>query len=67
MYSPKISEHLIPTLYQEARKQGKPMTTIVNDILEEYFIESNEKENGVQSDSRQGQGYRSGTIGQEKA
>ena len=65
MYSPKISEHLIPALYQEARKQGKPMTTIVNDILEEHFIESQEQENGIQCDSSQG--CRPDTLEQERA
>ena len=35
MYSPKIYDHLIPIIYREAKAKGKPMTKIVNDILEE--------------------------------
>jgi len=33
MYSPKISEVLIPVFYREAKRQGVPMTTLVNRIL----------------------------------
>lgn len=33
MYSPKISEMLIPVLYKEAKKRGVPMTTLVNRII----------------------------------
>ena len=33
MYSPKISERLIPFLYQRAKEEKKPMTRLVNDIL----------------------------------
>lgn len=35
MYSPKISEDLIPDLYRLGKAKGKPMTTIVNKILAE--------------------------------
>lgn len=38
MYSPKISEHLIPLIYREAKAKGKPMTKIVNLILEENLL-----------------------------
>ena len=34
MYSPKISEDLIPRLYQSAKAKRIPMTTLVNRILE---------------------------------
>ena len=34
MYSPKISEQLIPILYKRAKDEGKPMTRLVNEILE---------------------------------
>lgn len=33
MYSPKISEDLIPDLYKLGKARGKPMTKIVNEIL----------------------------------
>ena len=42
MYSPKIKEDLIPQLYQEAKKQNKPMTQLVNEILTEYFYDKKE-------------------------
>ena len=35
MYSPKISEDLIPPLYQLSKEKGKPMTKVVNEILRE--------------------------------
>ena len=34
MYSPKIKEELISTLYRIAKDQGVPMTRLVNDMLE---------------------------------
>lgn len=34
MYSPKIKEELISSLYQLAKDQGVPMTKLVNDMLE---------------------------------
>jgi hypothetical protein len=37
MYTPKIKEQLIYRLYKEARKLNKPMTKIVNGIIEEHF------------------------------
>lgn len=35
MYSPKISEDLIPKIYRLAKVKGTRMTTLVNIILEE--------------------------------
>jgi hypothetical protein len=35
MYSPKIAEDLIPTLYRLAKHNRKPMTRIVDEILRE--------------------------------
>lgn len=35
MYSPKIAEDLIPTLYRLAKHKRKPMTLIVDEILRE--------------------------------
>lgn len=37
MYSPKIKDDLIPFLYQIGKKEGKPMTQVVDDILREYL------------------------------
>ena len=47
MYSPKISEDLIPTLYQMSREKRKPMTKMVNEILREKIAsyQKTEKEN----------------------
>jgi hypothetical protein len=33
MYSPKIDEGLIPTLYRLAKERKVPMTRLVNEIL----------------------------------
>ena len=35
MYSPKIKEQLIPLIYNMAKREHKPMTAVVNEILEE--------------------------------
>ena len=37
MYSPKIKEEYIPTLYQIAKTKGVPMTHLVCEALEEYL------------------------------
>ncbi len=34
MYSPKISEEHIPKLYKIAKEQGKPMTKVVNEMID---------------------------------
>ena len=36
MYSPKISEDLIPVLYQKAKEEKIPMTRLVNRIIGHY-------------------------------
>jgi hypothetical protein len=33
MYSPKIKDELIPMLYGLAKREGKPMTDLVDEIL----------------------------------
>lgn len=33
MYSPKIKSDLIPLLYRVAKKEGKPMTRLIDEIL----------------------------------
>jgi hypothetical protein len=37
MYSPKISEELIPSLYRAAKRERKPMTKLVNRIIGEWL------------------------------
>ena len=36
MYSPKISEDLIPELYRISKEVEKPMTKVVDDVLRCY-------------------------------
>jgi hypothetical protein len=38
MYSPKISEEFIPTLYHVAKTQNRAMTKLVNSIIENYIV-----------------------------
>jgi hypothetical protein len=53
MYSPKISEELIPVLYKIAKVQKIPMTRLVDQIIEEslkkFDLKSLEKQ-WVQTD-----------------
>ena len=44
MYSPKISESLIPLLYQLAKERKMPMTRLVDEILKTYLRGDYEKE-----------------------
>ncbi len=37
MYSPKISEDLIPDIYRLAKKQGRPMTKLINEVLKNHI------------------------------
>lgn len=37
MYSPKISEELIPDLYRLGKAKKKPMTKVVNEIIRDYL------------------------------
>jgi hypothetical protein len=43
VYSPKISENLIPVLYKIGKEEGKPMTKIVDKILREGLEKYNAK------------------------
>lgn len=51
MYSPKISEELIPIIYHKAKEQKRPMTKVVNDLLREVLIdiESDQKTETTES------------------
>ena len=37
MYSPRISEDLIPLIYRRAKANKKPMTKVVDKILRDAF------------------------------
>jgi len=39
LYSPKITEELIPILYQLARARGVPMTKLVDRIIREALVD----------------------------
>jgi hypothetical protein len=39
LYSPKISEDIVPQLYQLAKQEKKPMTKYVNEILLAHLAE----------------------------
>jgi len=39
LYSPKITEELIPILYQLARTRGVPMTKLVDRIIREALLQ----------------------------
>ncbi len=43
MYSPKISEELIPDLYRWGKKKGEPMTVLVNRIISKEIKKQNRK------------------------
>jgi len=43
MYSPKINSSLIGTLYHWGKKQGLPMTTLVNRIIEKEIKKQKRK------------------------
>ena len=44
MYSPKISEELIPKLYRLSKAYKKPMTKVVDDIVRDYLSKVEIKE-----------------------
>ena len=41
MYSPKIKEDLIPVLYKLARQEGKPMTSLIDEMLRTEIAKRN--------------------------
>ena len=43
MYSPKISEDLIPMLYRLAKQAGKPMTKYIDDLLRAQVLSAYSK------------------------
>ena len=38
LYQPKICDPLIRKLYFKAKKEGKPMTRIVNEVIEQALV-----------------------------
>lgn len=44
MYSPKISEELIPQIYQVAKKAGLAMTVWVSRVIEQALSENGKPE-----------------------
>lgn len=44
MYSPKISEELIPHLYRWAKSEGVKMTVLVNQIIRNEIEKNKRKE-----------------------
>ena len=60
MYSPKISEQLIPIIYLRAKNEKKPMTKIVNELLlasltTTYYCHN--CNNQIEADTGSNQGY----------
>ena len=51
MYSPKISEKLVPILYRIAKEKRVPMTTLVDSIIDSYLTRD---EVGVVRDKKEG-------------
>jgi hypothetical protein len=49
MYSPKISEDLIPLLYQLRLKEKKPMTKIVDELLRTALSQRGEDDERLQT------------------
>ena len=47
MYSPKVDERLIPTLYRLAKERKVPMTRLVNEILWDALANSFEDPAGA--------------------
>ena len=54
MYSPKISEELIPDLYRIKRDMKVPMTGLVNYILRKYIKEWKHNEKNINTLGRDG-------------
>ena len=51
MYSPKISEELIPYLYQWAKSEGVSMTALVNRMIKNE-VENNQRKEKTSNDEK---------------
>ena len=52
MYSPKISEDLIPQLYRKAKVEGIPMTRLVDQIIRDALNGKGSKKRGKKDEGR---------------
>ena len=41
MYSPKVKEDLIPILHKLAKQEGKPVTTLIDEMIRAEIIKRN--------------------------
>jgi hypothetical protein len=55
MYSPKISEELVPVLFRLATAKKMPMRKLVNRILKDYLIKTGKMEGGTESNEQKRQ------------
>ena len=39
MYSPKVSEDLVPRLYKLAKEQKRPMTKVLDELIRDKLVE----------------------------
>ncbi|KYC45162.1 MAG: hypothetical protein AMQ74_01913 [Candidatus Methanofastidiosum methylothiophilum] len=39
MYSPKVSEDLVPRLYKLAKEQKRPMTKVLDNLIRDKLVE----------------------------
>ena len=55
MYSPRISEELIPALYKIAQSEQKPMTTLVSEMIRKELKRrmTNESKRGLEHGSEE--------------
>ena len=51
MYSPKISEEVIPYLYQWAKSEGVSMTALVNRMIKNE-VENNQRKEKTSNDEK---------------
>jgi hypothetical protein len=54
MYSPQISEDLIPLIYRRAKEKKKPMTRIVDEILRESLTGEEQDSNDTTDQHKEG-------------
>lgn len=62
MYSPKIKNDLIPRIYRVAKARRVRMTTLVNEILEDALIGSEESGVRVRKNSREEENHEATRI-----
>lgn len=53
MYSPKIKEDLIPKIYQKAKSQGIPMTSLVDEIIRDSLSDDKSKPKEVKKNEKE--------------